>query len=100
MSNVWQARRITRVIASIMTLLLLLCCAYIVAEAGHHCTGDHCPVCEHVHFCADVLQNLLAIGVCVVTACVALTLWRSAVKPKRAEMPVYTPVLLKVRQDR
>ena len=82
-------------------VLLLLCCAYIDAESGHHCTGEGCPICVHIHFCMDVLTSLAAAVLIGGIALAAVRLRvQSAGEPVCTVLTAATPVMLKVRQDR
>jgi hypothetical protein len=82
-------------------VLLLLCCAYIDAESGHHCTGEGCPICAHIHFCMDVLMSLAAAITMggLMLAAVRLRV-QSTGKPVCVILTAMTPVMLRVRQDR
>jgi hypothetical protein len=82
-------------------VLLLLCCAYIDAESGHHCTGEECPICAHIHFCMDVLMSLAAaISVGGLTLAAVRLRVQNAGEPVSTILTTMTPVMLRVRQDR
>jgi hypothetical protein len=92
---------IRRALLLTAALLLLLCCGYIDAESGHHCTGEGCPICAHIHFCMDVLMSLAAaITMGGLTLAVARLRVQSVGEPVCVVLPAATPVMLRVRQDR
>lgn len=58
------SRKVNRI--NILTLLLIFCLAlifslsfgYILIHADHHCTTDHCPICERMALCANAMLHL------------------------------------------
>ncbi len=58
MSKVVQKKR--RIAGILMALFLtssLLCAAFVVSHAKHHCTGAGCPICAQIHFCSVQLYQ-------------------------------------------
>ena len=48
-------------------LMMFISSAYLVHEAGHHCTDDDCPVCRTIAASRELLR---AFGLLLVTAAV------------------------------
>lgn len=49
---------------AVLLLTIAVCFAmlflafFIVAEAGHDCTGEHCPICYQISVCINTLKKL------------------------------------------
>ncbi len=51
-------KKISAVIISILMIaLVLFSFFYVVAEADHHCEGEHCEICECIEICVGILQK-------------------------------------------
>ena len=37
-------------------LLVLLASLYVSRHLEHHCHGDHCHVCHHIHRCLELIS--------------------------------------------
>lgn len=91
---------IRRAVLLAAALVLLLCCAYITAESGHKCTGEHCPVCAHIHVYMDMLMSLVFLAAAgEFTAAVIRIGYYRVAAPACTRATSATPVMLKVRQN-
>lgn len=52
--------RIILLTAFAVCLVVLFSLIYVLAETGHECIGDSCPVCAQIHVCESVLRSVLA----------------------------------------
>ena len=58
-----NSTRISAGIIGIMMLVIMLFSAfYIASEAGHHCTGEDCPVCTCIQICKNTLHQVCPIN--------------------------------------
>lgn len=96
--TVLSARRIVSllIVAAVAAFLF-----FVIAEAGHDCSGDHCPICAAVAQCEHQLA-LLGAGGSVAVAVTPCGLWfllvpamRAAGRPAASQ----TLVAAKVRLD-
>lgn len=55
-----KSRNLSRMLLIVFCLSLLLALCFIVAESHHHCTGEHCNICEEINICAGLLHSLFA----------------------------------------
>ena len=68
-----KKNRIIAILLAVMVLFVMLYSAlFIVAEVGHDCTGENCPVCYQINVCQNTLKNLSFV-VCAVVFSIAFT---------------------------
>ncbi|MCR5626402.1 MAG: hypothetical protein K6F99_03690 [Lachnospiraceae bacterium] len=46
------------VMASMMLFTVLFSSLFIALETHHHCTGEHCPICESIEVCLHTLHTI------------------------------------------
>ena len=96
--TVLSARRIVSLLIAATVAVFLF---FVIAEAGHDCSGDHCPICACVAQCEHQLA-LLGAGGSVAAAVTPCGLWLLLVLAMRAAgrpPPSKTRVTAKVRLD-
>ncbi len=81
----------------VVFLVLVVCTAsaYSAVNIHHHCIGEHCPVCIHIHTLLALLNGFTQGFIKILPVCLAaLFLLRvfAAPQPRNAWQP--TPVLL------
>ena len=93
-----KTMKITAVlVAALFLLALLFSLFYLVAESGHDCAGEDCPVCRVIATIGNVLKSLSVVSFAVLFSAV---LGRSAVGLlSRTDREIFetTPVSLKVK---
>ena len=61
------------ILCGVFVLAMLVSSAFIIHEAGHHCTGEHCPVCQTIAMNSQLLRlaraALIVLAILLVTAC-------------------------------
>lgn len=77
--------RLTSVFLGLLiTLSVLFSGLFLYAEMNHDCEGEHCPICEIMAQCEEVLSVMkevrchishAVIGICVLCIFVALCSW-------------------------
>ncbi len=94
-------KKAMRIMAIALTILFVLFIAVslslIVIEAGHDCTGDDCPICEHI--CA-LTQSLRIAASFLLIAIAFLAAVNTAGKASiylKTEYKTVTPVALKIK---
>jgi hypothetical protein len=83
-----------------LVLIILLSLGYILIHAGHHCTGEHCPICEKIVLCANAM-HLVSEWVLVSLVCfffAGIVLHKLLARP--SDLLLETPVLRHVRMNR
>ncbi|MBO4836331.1 MAG: hypothetical protein J5564_01415 [Clostridia bacterium] len=72
-----KAKRAAALITGIVMILVLFASsAYIVREADHHCTDEHCLVCRQIRQAQAVLNGTALPGVCMIILLVLLSACR------------------------
>lgn len=57
--TITNCRKMAAVIAGALLVLLTLASAfYLSSESGHICSDDHCPICENILECSNVLRQV------------------------------------------
>ncbi|MCR5652928.1 MAG: hypothetical protein K6F88_03915 [Ruminococcus sp.] len=90
-----------RIIALALAAVILFVMAFslfvVAAEAGHHCHGEDCPICELIAVCENNIRLMSSVLVFVLLI-IALTLTRAFIDEinKSAYQPL-TLVSLKVK---
>ena len=78
-------RGVAGVLAVVLLAVVLFSSYYIAREAGHHCEGEECPICENIRQCEAVLQQL-GLGIILVASLVMPTVWSLITRSLRAYM--------------
>ncbi len=93
-------RTVARLLLVFSIAVIFACCISIAAEAHHECSGEHCPVCAHIHLCMNLVQGFIAERMeAVFTALIGMGLLKAAFFIKAPEFSAVTPVALRVRQN-
>jgi hypothetical protein len=93
-------RNVARLLLVFSIAVIFACCISIAAEAHHECSGEHCPVCAHIHLCVNMVQGFLAGRVdAPFTELIGTGLLASVFFVKAEEFSAATPVGLRVRQN-
>jgi len=95
-----NARRLT-------VLLVCVCIAaaflasdwFMLSHAGHDCTGEHCPICAHMHAVENLLRQLYMAGIAAPVVLLCLPASFASACRDGARGGLVTPVALKVRMD-
>ena len=93
-----KVRRISAFFLAVLVLFAMMACLVtVVQNAGHTCTGEHCPVCELTEICLHTLKllrdALFTVAAVLIIVCLAFS---SVLLP--ALIPrVGTPISLKVK---
>ncbi len=92
--------KIYRLLSFWLVATLVFFLAFIIAEAGHDCSGDHCPICAGVERCERALGRL-GMGGAAAAALVVGFGWEvlPAVRPAGRAPAGQTLVAVKVRLD-
>jgi len=84
-------------VCALLVLSFALSVAFIVREVYHDCTGEGCPVCEHIRLCEGWLSGAVS-GVRRMAPAIAFLLILAIALPLRAIATLLkTPVTLKVK---
>lgn len=51
-------KRFAGIMGILMLFFILFSSVYMIAEADHECTGDHCPVCVCIEQCENMLYQI------------------------------------------
>lgn len=71
--------------------------AYIVAEAGHECTENDCPICSTIEVCENTIR-LISSAITIFALIAAYALYNSIYKADTANSKAFfSPVTLKVK---
>ena len=58
-----KKKRLLTLLAALLLLVVFLSSAiFIVVEADHDCTGNHCSICHHIRLCQGILEQLYTIA--------------------------------------
>lgn len=70
------------VIAIVFVTVIIFSSAYIVAEADHNCSGEHCPICYQIEICQNTIKALtLYLIVTAISVAIAyFTKWSEVIK--------------------
>lgn len=71
-------------------LLVFLASLYVSRHLEHHCHGEHCHVCHHIHRCLELISFCLKL----VIAPLVLVLRRIFFRPVRINFFVTYPTTL------
>ena len=71
-------------------LLVFLASLYVSRHLEHHCHGEHCHVCHHIHRCLELISFCLKL----VIAPLVLVLRRIFFRPVRIKFFVTYPTTL------
>lgn len=82
-----------------LVLIIFLSFGYILIHVGHHCTGEHCPVCERIRICANAMLCLFGEWLLISLVCF-LSAWIVQLPVKASVLAPATPVLRHVRMNR
>ena len=78
-------------------LLVMLASIYVSRHLEHHCHGEHCHVCHHIHRCLELISvcmEMVAAPFVIAIRCVFFKLVRFKVVPSGARTLVSQKVLL------
>lgn len=53
-----RARLIAACGAALLVVALVFSVFFVAAEADHHCSGEHCSVCQQIQICQRLLEQL------------------------------------------
>ena len=67
-----KTRLFALIVAVMFFAVILFSTAFVVAEADHDCTGDHCAICHQIAICQNTLKQL-SLGAQVAALADALT---------------------------
>lgn len=90
-------RIFTGLLAAMVVFVMLFASFYIISETGHHCVGDDCPICCQISVLEGALKSV-SFASCAVAAA-AVTVWVKDLFSGMfaGDVPVCTPVSLKVK---
>ena len=54
-------KRITLVLVVLFLISIFLMRIYVIAEADHDCSGEHCPICETIAHIIEVEKELCTV---------------------------------------
>ncbi|MCR4819046.1 MAG: hypothetical protein K5841_08840 [Fretibacterium sp.] len=91
-----KRRLISCFIAALFVFVILSSLFFIVLEADHDCTGEHCPVCHQINICERALKSGFAVAVLVAPVLLGV-IFPSAAPVASAVCLCLTPVTLKVK---
>ena len=87
----------TRLLAAVLTVVMLFSAVYLAVEADHDCSGDDCAICHQISVCENLLKSLgLAGAAAAITAAFTYTVYR-AILPCAETIDTLTLVSLKVK---
>lgn len=49
---------ITRLLATVLAVVMLSSAVYLAVEANHDCSGDDCAICRQISICENLLKSL------------------------------------------
>lgn len=94
-----KVKRAILIILCVIILVTIFLSVYDIIEHVHHdCTGEHCPLCEHLKISAAAIRALgtgfiaLQIGVCISVIVLLFSLYFDSFAKSKD-----TPVRLRVR---
>ncbi|MDO5142406.1 MAG: hypothetical protein Q4D31_05240 [Eubacteriales bacterium] len=92
-----RTRALALLLAVLFVVLLACSAAYIAVNATHDHIGEHCPICQQIAACRQLLE-LCALGVAAATLTVFIaTVARDRVVCVRSVRTGHTLVSLKVK---
>ena len=83
-----------------LVLIISLSLGYILMHADHHCAKEHCPTCERITLCVNVILHLCGewlLLVIIGSLCVSI-IWRR-LPSKACTVIQTTPVFRHVRMN-
>lgn len=87
----------TRLLAAVLTVVMLFSAVYLAVEADHDCSGEDCAICHQISICENLLKSLgLAGAAAAITAAFTYTVYR-AILPCAETIDTLTLVSLKVK---
>ena len=94
-----KKRLLAGMLGMVFLVAVLLSTFYLVAEAGHDCTGEDCPICACMQQCENTLHTMAYGGVLAVVAVLPMFLLFFRVLSEASKMVQETPVTRKVRMN-
>ena len=91
-----KTRLFALIVAVMFFAVILFSTAFVVAEADHDCTGDHCAICHQIAICHTLKQLSLGAQVAALAAALTYTLLRT-VLPISNLHTLTTLITLKVK---
>lgn len=82
--------------AVLLAAVLLFSVLFVVAEADHHCSGEHCAICQQIQSCQQLLEQLAEAHPAAAGAALLCLLPRAVLPAREAPAPS-SPVLLKIK---
>ena len=87
----------TRLLAAVLAVVMLVSAVYIAVEADHDCSGEDCAICHQIGVCENLLKSLgLAGAAAAVTAAFTYTMCKP-ILPCAETTDTLTLVALKVK---
>lgn len=78
-------------------LLVAFSSVYMMTQANHDCTGEHCPVCCQLHLCAQTLKLAFQVAAVAALALAAVCAGAVCLNGANAVCPRPTLTQLKVK---
>lgn len=98
MTRISEKKRIIAIVMAVVYIFVIFSAAlYISSEAGHKCIGDHCPVCEYISYCENILSSVST--VLIIAVVIALMVLLRIICPKfsTTTLQFSNPIYLKVK---
>ncbi len=80
-----------------LSVVVLFSAFYVIAEAGHDCTGEDCPVCACIQLCERTLHQISSGITALFTVLTPVILLMFSVSCAACVISQETPVSKKVR---
>ncbi len=81
----------------VLCITLAFSYAFILTEADHDCTGEHCEICIDIQHCLSFFKTLVYAGAAVAALVFAIVFFASICSVFDASLKTITLVTLKVK---
>ena len=92
-----KAKKAAIMLSVLLAFVMLFSLFFVIAEAGHDCTNEDCPICRILAVVEDTLKKMLP-ALCAAAVTAAAMLAVTALRGSFIHAVSFpTPVLLKVK---
>ncbi|MDD6482201.1 MAG: hypothetical protein PUF65_08075 [Lachnospiraceae bacterium] len=88
---------VSLLLALLMVVCMLFSVAFISCNAHHDCSGEACPICEHLHMAVNALQRIVPVEVAVYATIFMCVLAQGCMALVSNDIAGNSPIKLKVK---
>lgn len=83
--------------AVLLAIALIFSVFFVAAEADHHCSGDHCLICQQIQACQTLLEQLSTTNTASVEVAAICFFALLLLQQTQKNIVASSPVLLRVK---